>query len=81
MIQQVRNSGMMDADMKVSLKMANSMAKVSDLLDDLLILTLFDDLIGKWFGNNGDRYEGEYKDGFMHGQGKKYVIYLIIYWF
>ena len=38
---------MMDADMKVSLKMANSMAKVSDLLDDLLILTLFDDLIGK----------------------------------
>ena len=61
----------MDADMKVSLKMANSMAKVSDLLDDLLILTLFDDLIGKQFGNNGDRYEGEFKDGKQYGQGMK----------
>ena len=38
---------------------------------DLLILTLFDDSIGKWFGNNGDRYEGEWKDGNMHGEGKK----------
>jgi len=42
--------------MKASGKMAKSMAKVrkSDLVYDLLILTLFDDSIGKWF-RNGDR--------------------------
>jgi len=44
-----------------------------------LILTLFDDSLGKWFGNNGDKYEGEYKDDKMHGQGKKEVIYFMIY--
>jgi len=37
---------------------------------------LFDDSIGKWFWNNGDRYEGEWKDGKEHGQGKKQVITL-----
>ena len=69
--------------MKASIKMTTGMAKVrnNDLLDDLFIQTLFDDSIGEWFGNNGHRYEGEFKDGFRHGQGKKYVIYLIIYWF
>jgi len=36
-----------------------------------LILTLFNALIGKKFYNNGDRYEGEWKDGKKHGQGKK----------
>jgi len=41
---------------------------------DLLILTLFDDSIGKSFYNNGDRYEGEFKDSKYHGQGKKQVI-------
>jgi len=51
--------------MKASGKMANSMAKVRNkwLIYDLLILTLFDDSIGKWFWNNGERYEGKLKDG------------------
>ena len=51
--------------MKASIKMATGMAKVrnNDLLDDLFIQTLFDDSIGEWFGNNGNRYEGEFKDG------------------
>jgi len=39
-----------------------------------LILTLIDDSIGKWFGNNGNRYEGEWKNDHRHGQGKKQVI-------
>jgi len=66
--------------MKASGKMATGMAKVRNkwLLYDLLILTLFDDSIGEWFGNDGDRYEGEWKDGKYHGQGKKQVITL---WF
>jgi len=75
--------------MKASGKIANTMAKVRNkwLLYDLLILTLLDDSIGKWFGNNGDRYEGEWKDGNRHGQGKKQVITLwfidsnIAWWF
>jgi len=56
MIQKVSTSVFMDTDMKASGKMAKSMAKVrkSDLVYDLLILTLFDDSIGKWF-RNGDR--------------------------
>jgi len=40
---------------------------------------LFDDSLGKWFGNNGDKYEGEYKDDKKHGQGKKEAIYFMIY--
>jgi len=48
---------------------------------DLLILSLFDDFLGKWFLNNGDRYEGEYINGIMHGKGKKQVIYFMIYLF
>ena len=43
---------------------------------DLLILALIDDSIGKWCENKGDIYEGEYKDGKEHGQGKKQVITL-----
>ena len=39
----------------------------------LLTLTLFDDSIGQFLGKNGDRYEGEWKDGNRHGQGKKQV--------
>ena len=31
----------------------------------------FDALIGKWFGNNGNKYEGEWKDDKMNGQGNK----------
>jgi len=40
---------------------------------------MFDDSLGKWFGNNGDKYEGEWKNGKMHGQGKKEVINFMIY--
>jgi len=67
--------------MKVSGKMAKSMAKVrkSYLFYDLLIQTLLDDSKGKEFWNNGDRYEGEYKNGIIHGKGKKQVIYFMIY--
>jgi len=59
--------------MKANFKMTKGKVKVrkSYLLYDLLILTLFDDSKGKWFGNSGDRYEGEWKDGKKHGQGKK----------
>ena len=32
---------------------------------------MFDDSLGKWFENNGDRYEGEWKDDKKHGQGKE----------
>jgi len=75
--------------MKASGKITKCMAKVRNkwLLYDLLILTMIDDLIGKLFGNNGDRYEGEFKDDKMHGQGKKQVINLwliysnIVWWF
>jgi len=28
-------------------------------------------LIGKFFYNNGDRYEGKWKNAMKHGQGKK----------
>ena len=36
-----------------------------------MILTLFNALIGKKFWKNGDRYEGEWKDGNGHGRGNK----------
>ena len=64
---------MMEKDMKASGKITKCMAKVRNkwLLYDLLILTLFDDSIGIYFWNNGNRYEGEWKDGNKHGQGKK----------
>ena len=64
---------MMGVDMKVSGKMARGMVKVrkSDFLNEILILTLFNALIGKKLYNNGDRYEGEWKDGKTHGQGNK----------
>jgi len=59
--------------MMVSGKMTMSMAKVrkSDLLYYLLIITSFNDSIGNMFYDDGDRYEGEWKDGKRHGKGKK----------
>jgi len=61
---------MMEIDMKVNGKMVNCMAKVRNKWFILwLILSLFGDSLGKWFGNNGNRYEGEWKDGEQHGQG------------
>ena len=64
--------------MKASIKMATGMAKVRNksLIYEILILTSFDDSIGKWFGINGNRCEGEFKDSKYHGQGKKQVITL-----
>jgi len=44
---------------------------VIDLLNDSLIFTLFNVSIGKKFWNNGDRYEGEWKDCKKHGKDKK----------
>jgi len=40
-----------------------------DFFDDLLILALFifKNLKGKRFFNNGDKYEGEFKDDKKHG--------------
>ena len=45
--------------------------EISYLFYELLILTLFDALIGKFFTSNGDTYEGDYKEGTLNGQGKK----------
>jgi len=68
MIKKASISKIMETDMKVNGKMPKSMAKVRKKLFMLwLILILFDDSKGKWFGNNGDRYEGEWRDGNMHG--------------
>jgi len=36
-----------------------------------LFLTLFNASIGEKFCNNGDRYEGEWKDDKIQGLGKK----------
>jgi len=45
----------------------------SDWLNDLLILTLFNTLItGKFFYNNGDKYEGEWEAGWINGKGNKF---------
>ena len=46
--------------------------KKSYLLNDLLILTLFNTFIGKFFCNNEDRYEGEGEAGWINGKGKKF---------
>ena len=40
--------------------------------NDLLILTLFNTLSGKFFYNNGDRHEGEWEAGWINGKGKKF---------
>ena len=65
----------MGADMKESGKMVISMAKVRKVIFIewfWLILTLFNALIGKYFYNDGARYEGEFKDGGINGKGKKF---------
>jgi len=55
---------MMETDMKVNGKMVNCMVKVRKKWFTLwLILSLIDDSLGKLFGDNGNTYEGEWKDG------------------
>jgi len=41
---------------------------------------LFNAFIGKYFWKDGNRYEGEWKDGMKHGQGNKSALlnYLLI---
>jgi len=39
---------------------------------------LFNPLIGEYFKNNGDRYEGEWKNGEFNGQGKKSCLLFFI---
>jgi len=39
-------------------------------LNDSLVIKLFNSSLGKKFWNNGKIYEGEWKDGKAHGQGK-----------
>jgi len=53
--------------------MAKSMVKVTkrDFLNEILILTFLNTFIGKAVNNNGNRYEGEWKDDKPNGQGKK----------
>ena len=43
--------------------------KKSDLLNDLLILTLFNIFTGKYFCNDGGRYEVEWEAGWTNGKG------------
>jgi len=33
---------------------------------------LFDLSIGKFFFRNGDRYEGEFKEGYFNGKGRRF---------
>jgi len=40
---------------------------------------VFDDFTGKYFWNNENRYEGEWKNDKKHGQGNKEVLYFMIY--
>jgi len=35
---------------------------------------LFDDSVGKWLGNNGNKYEGEWKDDKKHRSCKKELL-------
>jgi len=62
----------MGPDMKESSRKASSMVRVNtkDLFNDLLILLFFYVLISKIFNNDSARYEGEFKEGMMHSQGK-----------
>ena len=61
--------------MKESGKMASSLIKVRKVIFIewfWLILTLFNAWTGEFFYNNGDRYEGEFRDDWINGKGKKF---------
>jgi len=65
--------------MKDRSRITNQMDKVCTSYFLFYALFLCWVFLGKLFWNNGDRYEGEWKDGNKHGQGKKEVIYFMIY--
>ena len=71
---------MMVSDMKGSGEMINIMAKVRNksLIYYFLTRTLFNNLIGKLSQNDGERYEGEWRDGKRNGQGRNEVINFMI---
>ena len=60
----------MGNDMKESGKMTRSMVKVTKSY--LLILTLFNTLIGKFFYHDGSIFEGDWQENWMDGKGKKF---------
>jgi len=68
--------------MKERSRITNKMDKVSreSFLFNAFRFFYFS-LIGKFFWNDGDRYEGEWKDGKRNGQGKKSALlnYLLIH--
>jgi len=65
--------------MKESTKKVKGMAKVRNksFIFLFFILTMFHFSIGKLFLIRGDRYEGGWKEGEMHGQGKREITYFI----
>jgi len=67
--------------MKGRPKIANQMDKVCSSYFLFYASFLILCFIGKFFWNNGNRYEGKWKDDIMHGQGKKEDIYFLIYLF
>jgi len=77
-ILKVSGSGIMESDMKASIKKANFMARVRMKLFPLWFIDskIIWYFLGKlWSGDSGDRYEGEFKDDKFHCKGKIEVIY------
>jgi len=64
--------------MKESAETTKLMVKVKKViyLNDLLILTLFNTLIGEFFHNDGTRYEGEWKEDMEYGKGMKRDVFI-----
>jgi len=66
--------------MKDSSRITNQMDKVCTSYFLFFALFFMLCFIGQYFSNDGNRYEGEYKDGKFHGQGKNEVFFFMIYW-
>jgi len=67
----------MDA-MKDRSRITKEMEKVSKTIFFICWLFFMLCFIGEYFSNDGERYEGEWKDDKSHGQGKKEVFYFRI---
>jgi len=65
----VNNGDIYEGEWKDGLQ--NGQGKKSYLINDLLILTLFNTFKGKYSFNSGTIYIGEFKDSRYDGQGKK----------